>query len=249
VLAVAHTVNGEPVMLKVWYDRDRYRNEIAAMRHWEPVNGRIVRAQDDEHATACLALVGPGPGGALQPVDGDRRVAEALARLHSCPMSRAGFPTLDSYLRGTVEPRIRQRMRRYGSPGVGITCGSSAGPMPSHGRLVLLHADLYRENVPFTVDGRPVFLDPLPMIGDPAFDWAFFTVYFDLARDPLARLRTASLASGIEVGTLVPWCLRLCADGLLYYREVGDDRERRMEEVMSALAAELRASAGPRLAC
>jgi len=251
VLAVGRAVDGEQVMVKVWYDHDRYWNEIAAMQHWEPVNGRVVRAQDDEHATACLALVGSVPGGGPQPADADRLVAEALARLHAFPVPLARFPTLDSYMRSTVEPRIRRRLRRCGLklPGLGLGWGSWAEPPPSREGLVLLHADLYRENVPFATAGRPVFLDPLPMLGDPAFDWAFFTVYFDLASDPLARLRLASLVSGIGIGSLVPWCLRLCLDGLLYYREVGDDREHRMKEVMSALAAELHAATGPQLAC
>jgi streptomycin 6-kinase len=75
-------------------------------------------------------------------------------------------------------------------------------------------------------------------LGDPAFDWAFFIVYFDLARDPVPRLHAASLVSRIGIRALAPWCLRLCLDGLLYYREASDDREHRMEEVMSALAAE-----------
>jgi streptomycin 6-kinase len=56
---------------------------------------------------------------------------------------------------------------------------------------VLLHGDLYRENVLFGHNGRPVFIDPLPMTGDSVFDWAFWIVYYDLARDPSDRLLTA----------------------------------------------------------
>jgi streptomycin 6-kinase len=106
---------------------------------------------------------------------------------------------------------------------------------------VLLHTDLYQENVPFTADGRPVFLDPLPMLGNPAFDWAFFVIYFDLARDPFTRLHVASQVSGIEAQALIAWCLPLCLDGLLYYHEVGDDREPRMREILVTLTAAGRA--------
>ena len=38
----------------------------------------------------------------------------------------------------------------------------------------------------------------------------------------MARLHAASLVSRIGIPALVPWCLRLCLDGLLYYREASD---------------------------
>jgi len=110
--------------------------------------------------------------------------------------------------------------------------------VPADRPLRLLHADLYRENIPFDRSGNPVFIDPLPMMGDPAFDWAFFTVYYDLARDPVRRLELASRYSSIPIVGLLPWCLLLCFDGLLYYHDVGDMREPRMVEVLSAIATE-----------
>jgi streptomycin 6-kinase len=243
VLAVARTQDDEPVIVKAWFDQDRYRNEVAALRHWEAVNGHVATAQDDERAVALLAMVGAAPGGAPQPADGDRRVAEALARLHTLLISGPGFPALEHYLHDTVRSRVRQRLYRFGSQ-LASPCDCRTvflEPVPTPGRPVLLHTDLYQENVPFTADGRPVFLDPLPMLGDQAFDWAFFVIYFDLARDPVARLHMASQASGIEVHALVSWCLPLCLDGLLHYHDVRDDREPRMREILTTLAAEGRA--------
>ncbi|SDH42501.1 streptomycin 6-kinase [Sinosporangium album] len=105
---------------------------------------------------------------------------------------------------------------------------------------MLLHADLYRENILFDNARGVVFIDPLPMVGDPVFDWAFWTVYYDLERDPVDRLKLANQASGISSGELVPWCLTLCLDGLLYYRQVGDSRLGRMRDVMAAMAKEVR---------
>lgn len=238
VLAMARNRDGEPAIVKAWFDHDRYRNEVAALRHWDAVNGRFVVAQDDELAVALLAMVGSMPGGAPQPPDRDCRVAEALARLHALPVAGTSFPSLERYLRNTVEPRIRRRLQRFGPdlPGPSLGPAVHTRPVPTHAMPVLLHTDLYQENVLFTADGQPVFLDPLPMFGDPGFDWAFFIVYFDLDRDPLARLRLASQASGIDARILVSWCLPLCLDGLLYYHEVRDEREPRMRKVLAILA-------------
>jgi seryl-tRNA synthetase len=235
VLALASAPDGGTVMLKAWYDRTRYRHETAALAHWQPVNDQVVRGSDSRRAVACLELAGGLPGGVLRPGDDQRRVAAALARLHSVPLPARRFPELDGYLR-RIWRRIGRRVSRSGMSRV--WAGLPWGPVPKSagGRAALLHGDLYRENVPFAGDGHPVFLDPLPMIGDPAFDWAFFTVYYDLASDPGERLALAAEASGIDRGTLLPWCLMLCLDGLLYYRETGDARQVRMTEVTIALA-------------
>lgn len=237
-LALAEAEPGTKVILKAWFDRERYRHETAALRHWEPVNGQVLRAHDDERAVACLGLVGGAPGGGPRPADDHRLIAEDLARVHARPPPEGEFPSLAEYLRCTVEPRMLQRLRSYLNevPRRCVDLGMSAVRAPTHSPPALLHADLYRENVPFDHDGKPVFLDPLPMVGDPAFDWAFFVVYFDLAEDPLPRLNAATEASSVTPRALLPWCLTLCLDGLLYYHEVGDDREPRMVEVMVALA-------------
>jgi streptomycin 6-kinase len=241
VVATARADDGELAVLKAWFDRERYANETAALRHWEPVNGRVVRIQDDERAVACLDLVGGVPAGVPRPVGGDELVAAALRTLHGHPLPEGDVPCLDAYLAAVVEPRIRRRARRFAGhvPRQCVDLGLDAlTGRPVSGTTALLHTDLYQENVPFGGDGRPVFLDPIPMRGDTAFDWAFFIVYYDIANGLVRRLRLACKASGQPVDLLLPWCLMLCLDGLLYYHEVGDGRELRMAEAMAALAAE-----------
>ncbi|MGH3427377.1 MAG: phosphotransferase, partial [Mycobacteriales bacterium] len=163
-----------------------------------------------------------------------------LARLHQLSVPDTAYPKLYDYLSGTVEPRVLQRLRRYGSelPRRCVDLGLAAVPAPTAASKVLLHADLYAENILFDQVGKPVFLDPLPIVGDVAFDWAFFIVYYDHAADPVTRLRAASKASGLGVSALLPWCLRLGLDGLLYYHDTADLRESRMIEVIMLLAAE-----------
>ena len=163
-----------------------------------------------------------------------------MARLHAEPPPDHDFPSLEQYLVTDVEPRVRRRLRQFGA-GIPRRCAEAGldaleqRQMP--GTAVLLHGDLYRENVPVGCCG-PVFLDPLPLVGAAVFDSASFVVYFALADDPVPRLREAGEASAIAVSVLLPWCLTLCLDGLLYYREVRDSREQRMVEVMTALIAE-----------
>ncbi|RYJ30546.1 hypothetical protein CU044_1281 [Streptomyces sp. L-9-10] len=89
----------------------------------------------------------------------------------------------------------------------------------------------------FDCQGHPRLIDPLPMVGDPAFDWAFWIVYYDLGRGTDARLATASRVSRIPVPVLAPWCRLLAVDGLLFYVESGDPRAHLMAEVLTHLLA------------
>src|SRR6185312_12010153 len=99
----------------------------------------------------------------------------------------------------------------------------------------VLHADLYRENVLFAEDGRPILLDPLPMEGDAVFDWAFWCVYYTLGQHTDERLSQAQHASGISLAQMLPWCLLLGLDGLLYYEETDDPRVSVMSNQVAAL--------------
>jgi streptomycin 6-kinase len=101
----------------------------------------------------------------------------------------------------------------------------------------LLHCDLYRENILFDTQGSVVFIDPYPRIGDHSFDWAFWTLYYDLSRGQRERFELAVGLGDLDASQLVTWCRLLALDGLLYYESIGDlHRSRRMGAVIEELA-------------
>ncbi|MFJ7775048.1 aminoglycoside phosphotransferase family protein [Streptomyces yangpuensis] len=243
VIATATTLDGRPLVLKAWADPDRYRREVDTLRLWAGgPTASVVEAADDL-AVAALEMVGGRPGGAERPHRELQMVAAALQGLHTLGRRRArsmSLPALAGYLDHEILPRIdrRAQMMLAGPwhPLVEATHRALPPLEEDTSRRTVLHADLYRENVPFDWLAHPRFIDPLPMLGDPVFDWAFWIVYYDLGRDTDRRLAAATRVSRIPVPVLAPWCRLLALDGLLFYLESGDLRASRMADVLSTLS-------------
>ncbi|MDH6132802.1 streptomycin 6-kinase [Kitasatospora sp. MAA4] len=249
LMVARYNGSGHKVLLKAWPDRERYRNELLALRAWAagPV-AQVVGCADDL-AIMAMEVVGAAPGGAARPAGEYEPVAAALQQLHvlgrrQC-VPTAGLPSLQDFLDIEMAPRMHRRLRED-DPGIlrdwigGV--GTLAGSLWHDPKQVsVLHADLYRENVLFDREHRPVLIDPLPLVGDVIFDWAFWTVYYDLGTATLERFETAVRTGGLDPQRLSRWCLVLCVDGFLYYREVGDGRAPVMKQVIDALAR----AAGP----
>lgn len=101
--------------------------------------------------------------------------------------------------RAASDPIRRDSRRSRGTPG---TRPRAALCAPPH-RRAMPHSDLYAENVLFTTSGQPVFIDPHPKIGSPAFDWAFWCVCCRpdggfAARVALCRSRIPDPGSGFS---------------------------------------------------
>ncbi|WP_411145830.1 aminoglycoside phosphotransferase family protein [Streptomyces sp. x-80] len=244
VIATATGLDGRPLLLKAWTDPSRYRHEVDTLRLWAGgPTADVVEAADDL-AVAALELVGRRAGGADRPAHELQVVAAALRGLHTSGQRRPRtdcLPRLAEHLMLEVRPRIDRRARGLSLGGlrtlIEVELSAFDALKEDPGRATVLHADLYRENVLFDWRGHPRLIDPLPMVGDPAFDWAFWTVYYDLGRGTAERLATASRVSRIPVPELAPWCRLLAVDGLLFYTETGDPRVPRITEVLTNLLA------------
>ncbi|MEJ8643620.1 phosphotransferase [Streptomyces sp. MS1.HAVA.3] len=243
MIATATDLDGRPLLLKAWVDPARYRHEVDALRLWAGGPTADVLEAADDLAVAALELVGGGPGERI-----GRRVRRRWSPLpfrDSTPSGgaetdRTTSPARHLPRRGSL-PRIRRREHALDTgawrPLVDATLPALTDLEEDPSRVTVLHADLYRENVPFDWLAHPRLIDPLPMVGDPAFDWAFWTVYYDLARGTGERLTTASRISRIPIPGLAPWCRLLALDGLLFYLETDDPRAPQMAGVLSDLSA------------
>ncbi|MFJ2813724.1 MULTISPECIES: aminoglycoside phosphotransferase family protein [unclassified Streptomyces] len=240
VIATAADLDGRPLILKAWVDPTRYQREISALRLWAGGLTVHVKETADEQAVALLEMVGGRPGGSGWRQRETQMVAGALHGLHLRGRTRpctGSFPLLSDYLRFEVRPRIEKRALSLDlgvwQPLVDDEFRAITMLEEDRRRSTVLHGDLYRENVPFDGNGHPRLIDPVPMVGDAAFDWAFWTVYYDLGRETSQRLATAARISRIPVPVIAPWCRLLSLDGLLYYVDTDDPRAPQMFEVLS----------------
>ncbi|MBO0610698.1 aminoglycoside phosphotransferase family protein [Myceligenerans salitolerans] len=237
-IAVVHDAAGTPRIVKAWPETARFRAETAALTHW--YDAGVVLATITESSIALLRMIGGQPGGHPVPAGHESGVATAIRDLHARPL-RAGNPStylqLSQYLTDTVRPRIARRMESpLACPLATRVYNALARGLPASMRgPTLLHGDLYRENALFDQRGVPLLVDPLPMIGDPIFDWAFWVVYYDLRARTEERLALAETASQIDRHHILFWCLMLCLDGLLYFRETQDSRATTMAEVLERI--------------
>jgi streptomycin 6-kinase len=240
VVSHGRTTLGRGLVLKAPFDPIRLAREAAALRFW---NGhsvpRLVSVEEDL-GVLVSELVEPGPGGSRPPEGEVTVVAEALSRLHRVALHDIDdlLPTLADYYARDVVTRMDERDKATGlvvdrALVTAVKC--LAGVLPGVGGQQVLHGDLYRENTLFDPEGRVVFIDPLPVIGPPVYDWAFWCVYYDFHQGFDERLAIASSQIG-DTTDLMPWCLLLAVDGLLYFLTIRDGRRtRRAQEIIKVL--------------
>ncbi|MFI9253709.1 aminoglycoside phosphotransferase family protein [Streptomyces sp. NPDC053069] len=242
-VALATAIDETPLILKAWYEPLRYRHETAALRTWAggPTVNLIESA--DDLSVAALELVGGRPGGAASIGRERQMIAAAIHGLHDFGRRRPrpDLPSLAYFHREIMLPRIRQRADKLdlgaGRALVEEACAGLPLLRDDPARTTVLHADLYRENVIFDRAGHPRLIDPHPLVGDAAFDWAFWTVYYDLQHEVPERLATAARISRIPVPDITPWCRALAVDGFLYYMEIDDPAKPKIEKVLSSFLA------------
>lgn len=240
VIAHGRTATGRGMVLKAVFDPRRLVEESAAFAFWQGQAVPGLVAVEEDLGVLVTELVEPGPGGAERPKMETVLVAEALGRLHGCEPSgvRGVLPSLAEYYADEVVGRMAERDEVTGrvvDRALVATASRLALSLPTVGSERLLHADLYRENVLFDPEGRAVFIDPLPKIGPPVFDWAFWSVYYDFHHGFEERLHIAVDRAG-NADTLVPWCLLLAVDGLLYFLSIDDsERAARAGKIIEAL--------------
>ncbi|WP_202867882.1 aminoglycoside phosphotransferase family protein [Kribbella pittospori] len=239
---------GRAIFLKAWTDPARYRHEVAALRHWRgDLATKVVEAADDL-AVAALEMVGGRPGGADRPAVEQALVAQALDDLHAIDACNppVGIPRLSDYIRHELTPRIRRRLHTVQLAQwmpvahAGLRALDDILRVP--GRETVLHGDLYRENVLFADRRSPVFVDPLPMLGPAAFDWAFWVVYYEAGSGIEQRLELAVQVSGLSERDIHRWCSLLFLDGLLYYLEISDPRAVQFGKTAAAFAVRCEAN-------
>lgn len=237
---------GEAYLLKVTPDQERFARELTALAHW---SGRPVSAVAHECAVRgalLLSAVGGLPGGIERPRDHSRRVAIRLPELHIDRVPPAGspVPSLRHYHKTEVRPRINERLHRLAhhlDPATArLVLAIDAEQLISTMQPVMLHADLYAENVPFDADGQPVFIDPHPMVGPAAYDWAFWCVYYT-AEGFDHRLRLSHDIAAVRFDDVVRHAALLALDGYLYYLDTSDPRAKSIRDVLR-LATDLLAT-------
>lgn len=241
LVVACRDARGEDLLIKALPERDRFLRERAALDHWAGRDACRLRDADDGEQLLLVGTVPPGPGGAPRPADHAERVARRLRRLHERPATGSGaVPLLTDYYRYTVVPRMDRRAQtlaaQVGDDRVWSALRIATRLSERVGPSVMLHSDLYAENVLFDPHQRPVFIDPHPVVGSPAFDWAFWCVYYEPTGGFAERVRLCRGNAEADMTEILEWVVTLAVDGALYYLDTNDATASAMLDVLDTPA-------------
>ncbi|WP_020580081.1 aminoglycoside phosphotransferase family protein [Actinopolymorpha alba] len=204
--------------------------EADALREWAG-DGAVQLAEYDP-ATGAMLVERCEPGATLDhvdnPDDADRVAAEVLERLHRPGLPRPQFDRLaDRAVR--LAHALPARYEMAGAPfdqWLLDTAVDLLGQLSRSGPAeVLLHGDFHLENI-LSAEREPwLAIDPLPMVGDPAYDAVQYLLFRkgDLA-DPPTEWATAiaqfSARLDLDAERVKAWMFaRLVSDALAAYTQ------------------------------
>lgn len=173
---------GDLCVLKIPIDVATGRLEAAALAFWDD-GGSVpaIKRIDEESGTILMHFVEEG----VATMDPATAFADLLDRLHGTgrlPV-RNEFPNLES----NIAMRTSWAVERFDIPehSEGLIYLSTARRLAAQllegGEidLMLCHGDLQSKNILTNISGEYVAIDPLPAVGDPHFDAAFWCVMQD----------------------------------------------------------------------
>jgi streptomycin 6-kinase len=177
----AHTRDGEPVVLKIAGPWGAAGHEAAALVHWDAGPAPRLLGFDGDRSALLLERIWPG---GTVPDESCDRVAQLITALHAVPPTSTQIASLPS-----LAEVIEERLAIAGAEAAARSAAESAALAPRlqraqisarellsgyAGPSVLLHGDLEQRNVLRCQRRVLAAIDPMPCIGDPAYDAAYW---------------------------------------------------------------------------
>ncbi|NUP49335.1 MAG: kinase [Catenulispora sp.] len=221
-----HTADDQAVVLKVSWIDDETRWEPVALAAWDGRGAvRLLRRDDARGAMLLERLDGSKTAGDLEGLEAAVLLGETCRRLAVSAPPGCGLPRVRDRAARMLEelPATWERLGRpFARPVLDealATCRDFGPEQPD----TLLHGDLIFANV-LNADREPwLAIDPLGLLGEPAYDagkfltnrWADHTAAGDVAASIRRRLAAFADAAQVEPERARRWSLtRLVADGL-----------------------------------
>lgn len=222
-------------------------HEAAALQAWGGVGATLLL--ESEESTGAMLVERCVPGGTLDsvpdPEAADEIAAHLLTELHKPAGGGNGFPRLDERARQLAD-ELPDRFGQAGMPFdewlvkeavTNLVELSGSGDPP-----VLLHGDLHHHNILASDREHWLAIDPLPMVGDPAYDGVQYLLFRkgDL-QDPASEwgsviARLCRLA-GVDEERVKAWTFARLVSDTLAACEVGrkvEGLEARQEDLWTA---------------
>lgn len=146
-------------------------------------------------------------------------VARALERLYRAGPAPQGLPTLAERYADADERLLR--MWRHSRTGIERDTAARAAralrtlsAAPVDGGAVLLHGDPVPANFLLGAHGDRA-IDPRPMVGDPAYDAAFWALFAEDGSDVPPKADRLATALGLDRELVVRWAGAMAVDRLL----------------------------------
>lgn len=220
--------DGREVVLKVPTVAAAGVRELRGLRCWSACPVPAVTRADARTGVFAMGRIRPG----TEAGDDDPRAAAALLhRLHAVPPPGPadGFPPLQELLRD----RLRRSAQRCALPGndTGRLLHERAAALLDHAPArparapVLVHGDFQAKNLLLGPGSVLHAIDPLPCLGDPAFDAATWCVLSSAPAPIAGRVGAIAAAYGCEAADVAGWAALLCA---LEYRPYRPEQAERM---------------------